>query len=77
MNNEALDKIEETLAHQEQQIIDLSDMVITQGRDIDLLKKHIRQLENKIDVLEDEAAIGEDKPLSVTEQAARAKPPHY
>lgn len=72
-----LDKIQETLAHQDRQINDLSDMVIAQGRDIDRLKKHIRTLENKIENLEDETAEGENKPLSVTEQAARDKPPHY
>ncbi|HOO82177.1 MAG TPA: SlyX family protein [Alphaproteobacteria bacterium] len=75
MNNTALNKVEETLAHQEQQINDLSDMVITQGRDIEALKKQIRKLQDKISSSAEDN--NNEKPLSATEYAARNKPPHY
>ena len=61
-------KIEEALAHQEQQIQDLSDIVIEQGKDIDALKKYIAKLEGKIEVLEDGSG---------AEAPANEKPPHY
>lgn len=78
MNNKDTDHIEETLAHQEQQINDLSEMIIAQGKDIEALKLYIRDLKSKIEMLEDDAGETTDqKPLSVTEQAARDKPPHY
>jgi SlyX protein len=58
-------RIEETLAHQEQQINDLSDMLIAQGRDIEKLQKQLQKLEGKLE--------------QVTEgdQPANQKPPHY
>ena len=60
-----LSKIEETLAHQEQQINDLSDMVITQSKEIAALQKELLKLQGKIEDL------SEDAP------AADQKPPHY
>ena len=53
MSEEKINKIEETLAHQEQQINDLSDMLIAQGREIDMLKKQVSKLEGKIENIED------------------------
>ena len=71
--------IEETLAHQEQQIQDLSDMVIRQGDEIVLLNKHILKLNDKIGMMEESASNGgaEGEGLSVSEMAAMNKPPHY
>lgn len=66
MTNQKINKVEETLAHQEQQINDLSDMLIAQGREIDVLKKQVSKLEGKIENIEDG-----DTP------AANQKPPHY
>lgn len=60
-------EIEAALAHQEQQIQDLSEIVIEQGKDIEKLKAYIEKLEGKIEELED----GADAP------AANVKPPHY
>lgn len=72
--------IQEALAYQEQQITDLSEVVIVQGKEIQDLKFYIKKLEHKIEVIEED--ISEDtgsgkEGLSVSEQAARDKPPHY
>ena len=79
MTEHKLNTIEEALAHQEQQIQDLSDMVICQGDEIILLKKHIRKLNDKIGMIEDSAGSGaaDGENLSVSEAAAMNKPPHY
>ena len=72
--------IQEALAYQEQQISDLSEIVITQGKEIEDLKFYIKKLEHKIEVLEEditEEAEDGKSGLSVSEQAARDKPPHY
>ena len=66
MSEDKLNKVEETLAHQEQQINDLSDMIIAQGHEIDSLKKQLSKLQGKIENIEDG-----DTP------AADQKPPHY
>lgn len=73
MDNQ-LNHIEELLAHQEQQIADLSHVVTRQWAEIDGLKKQIGRMQDKIMSLEDAPA---SEGLSVTEQAARDKPPHY
>lgn len=66
MTEEKLNAIEETLAHQEQQIQDLSDMVVTQGREMATLRKEILKLQGKIENMDE----GEQQP-------ANQKPPHY
>ncbi len=65
MTDKSTGQIEETLAHQEQQINDLSEMIITQGRDIEALQKQLQKLEGKL-----EEAAEDDQP-------ADQKPPHY
>lgn len=65
MSEDKLNAIEELLAHQDQQITDLSDMLIRQGRELDALKKHVEKLEGKLEQFSDEP------------QAANQKPPHY
>ena len=71
-------KIEETLAHHEQQISDLSEIVTRQWEEIEFLKKQLSRIKDKVDGLQDEInSSGTDKGLSVTEIAARDKPPHY
>ena len=69
--------IEETLSHHEQQIQDLSDMVARQWQEIDLLKKAIRALQEKMGSFSLGAEKTGSENLSVTEQALRDKPPHY
>lgn len=66
MTADRMDKIEATLAHQEQQIQDLSDIVLQQGREIEGLKKLLLRAQVEIDEMQ-----SGDGP------AANVKPPHY
>lgn len=66
MTEEKINTIEETLAHQEQQINDLSDMLIAQGREIEMLQQEIMKLQGKIENMDE----GEAQP-------ANQRPPHY
>ena len=77
MEENKTNHIEETLAHQEQQIQDLGEMVNRQWQEIDLLKKQLEKTNAKLGVLEETAGSSESDGLSVTERAARDKPPHY
>ncbi len=78
MDNETIQKLQETLAYQEQQISDLNEVVLTQGRDIDMLKSLIFHLRDKVTAMKEEAeSVENDSGLSVTERAGRDKPPHY
>lgn len=74
---EAIRHIEETIAHHDQQIQDLSEMVTRQWREIDLLKKALLAMQDKMVALAQDAGEGRQPGLSVTEQALRDKPPHY
>ena len=76
MNDATLAKIETLLSHQEKQIHDLSDMVIAQGKEIETLKQRIERLNAKMTNVETAVADGREG-LSVAEQAALDKPPHY
>ena len=70
------DKIEEALAHQEQQIQDLNDVVTKQWAEIDRLNKTLGRLKDKVEEIE--VTKNEDgEGLSVSEEAALNKPPHY
>ncbi len=76
MNDDKLQKIEITLAHQDQQIQDLSEMINAQWKEIERLKLLLIKTQDKI--LELEASSDNDgKQASVTEIAASEKPPHY
>ncbi len=78
MSENSLHKIEELLAHQEQQINDLSEIVTRQWEQIDALKKRLGAMQDKIEAIEDAAKEGgQDGKLSVSQVAARDKPPHY
>lgn len=76
MTEERLARIETALAHQEQQINDLSEMLDVYRREIDMLKRRLEIAHTKLADLELAGQEGQ-KPLSVAEQAARDKPPHY
>ena len=75
MNDNKQADIESTLAHHERQIEDLSDIVSRQADEIALLKRAILHFKDQLEDTLD--TTGEDKTLSVTEIAARDKPPHY
>ena len=74
MQENKLNHIEETLTHQEQQIHELSDIVTSQWKEIELLKKRMVKMQSKLDIIEDG---GDSESMSITEQAERDKPPHY
>jgi len=65
MSEQDIQNLQETVAHQEQQINDLSDMIITQGNAIDKLQKELKKLQGKMEQM-DEGAPEANQP-----------PPHY
>lgn len=78
MTEDRLQALETLVAHHERQIQDLSELVVEQRRDIDILKRRLEKTQFKLLEMEEGASIGgDDKPLSVAEQALRDKPPHY
>lgn len=78
MNDEMMQKIEITLAHHEQQIADMSEMLNEQWQQIEALKRQISMAQDKLKLLEAGAGEGSnDSNLTVTEIALRDKPPHY
>lgn len=74
-DQDLITRFETLLAHHEKQIAELSDVVFAQGRDIDILKRRLELTQDKISRLE--TALDGREGLSVTEQAALDKPPHY
>jgi SlyX protein len=76
MTNDRLNDIEIKLAHQDQQISDLNDVLLRQGREIEMLKTKLRHAEDKLQEALQNLPDG-GKALSPTEIAARDKPPHY
>ena len=78
MYDEIMQKIEITLAHHEQQIADMSELINDQWQQIEQLKRQISMAQDKLKLLEAGAGEGSgDSNLSVTEIALRDKPPHY
>ena len=76
MTEQNIHHIEETLAHQEQRIQDLSTMVTRQWAEIDRLKAQLAMMQDKVAGLA-ERVPSEEKGLSVSEIAALNKPPHW
>lgn len=77
-SREDLNRLEELVTYQEQQIQDLSDMLLAQGKDIDRLKKYVVKLEEDIGALQDDGGKSRTEgSVTVTEIAAQNKPPHY
>lgn len=74
MTNKKINRIEEMLAHQEQQIGDLSEMVNTQWKEIEALKSRLEQANSKLSYLENK---GSGEGQSISDIAAQEKPPHY
>lgn len=74
--DDRLNAIETALAHQDQQITELTDVINRQWQEIEMLKKLLMKAEAKISSL---ASDGGDPHagLSTTEIAAMEKPPHY
>lgn len=72
-----INALEETIAHQDKQIQDLNDVVTKQWSEIDMLKKQLMKLGSKIEEVEGIAKESGSDGLSVIEEAALNKPPHY
>jgi SlyX protein len=73
-----IEQIEITLAHQDHQIQDLSEMISKQWTEIDRLRRELDRALAKLQAQESGASAGEDTDhLSVSEMAALEKPPHY
>lgn len=77
MPNDDITKLEETIAHQDKQIMDLSDMVIALRDEIDVLKKQMLKMSGKISMVEDNLQDFSGQGQSVTDFAKQNKPPHY
>lgn len=78
VTDEEMQKIEITLAHHEQQIADLSEMLNTQWQQIEALKRQLTMAQDKLKTLEAGASeAAAEAGMSVAEMAARDKPPHY
>jgi len=78
MNKEKLYELETTIAHQDQQIQDLSEMVAQQWEKIEALQSQLAHLQRKINIVEDRASfLGAEEAMSGIEFAALQKPPHY
>lgn len=73
MVDQHITTIETKLAHQEQQIQDLSDMISKQWKEIDVLRKLLSKTELRLGELEN---TGTD-PFSDTQAIDHEKPPHY
>lgn len=78
MTEDNLQRIETALAHHEQQIEDLSEMIRRQWEEIDLLKRRLKDAQSKINDLQNGSGDPDpDAPQTVAEIAAAEKPPHY
>lgn len=77
MTDERLTKIETLLAHQDQQIQDLSEIINLQRKEIDALKVRLDRTQKKLIDMDQGAPAVQEEGLSVSEQALRDKPPHY
>lgn len=73
-----IEHIEITLAHQDRQIQDLSEMIAKQWAAIDRLTADLNRALAKLQAQESGAGASEGTDhLSVSEMAALEKPPHY
>lgn len=78
MSDEKITALEITLAHHEQQIQDLNEMINKQWKEIDDLKFKLTRVTKQLrEVSSTASEPGENQPMSVSEIAASEKPPHY
>lgn len=78
MTDSKFEKIEMALAHQDLQIQDMSEMINAQWKQIEMLKRQLDMAQSKLSALESSAGdSAQEAGLSVSEIAARDKPPHY
>ena len=78
MYDKKIEELETALAHHEQQIHDLSGMINEQWRQIEMLTQRLEMTQSRLRMLEATGGESdEDSNMTVTEIAARDKPPHY
>ena len=75
MNDKKIIDIQTTLAHHEQQIAEMSEVMTDQWKMIDALKKRLDKALAKIDQIEGGGA--EDAALSGVDFARQNTPPHF
>lgn len=75
MTDDQYEQLETTLAHHERQLEEMSEMIASQWKEIDRLKRHILKTEQKLEEYMNTAQ--DDSGLTPAEIAARDKPPHY
>ena len=77
-NISEINALEALIAHQDKQIQELNDVVTKQWEEIDALKKYMQLTKSKIQELENNIGeLGQGEAMSVTDEAAANKPPHY
>jgi len=73
-----ISNLEMLIAHQDKQIQELNDVVTKQWTEIDGLKKYVQRTKSKIEELESSIGeLGQESGMSVADEAAANKPPHY
>ena len=66
--------LESMIAHQDKQIQELNEVVTAQAGEIDSLKKYVKI---KLDKIESNINDAGQEAMSVADEAAANKPPHY
>lgn len=73
-----INDLESLIAHQDKQIQELNDVVTKQWQEIDALKKYMQMTKSKIQELENNIGeLGAGETISISDEAAANKPPHY
>lgn len=73
-----ISNLEMLITHQDKQIQELNEVVIDQGKEIDALKRYIERTRSKLDEIENTIGdLGQENAMSVADEAAANKPPHY
>lgn len=73
-----MNDIEALIAHQDQQIQELNEVVTRQWEEIDALKKYMKLTKDKMQELESNMGdLGQSEGMSISDMAAADKPPHY
>jgi len=73
-----ISNLEMLIAHQDKQIQELNEVVIDQGKEIDALKRYVERTKSKLDEIENSIGdLGQENTMSIADEAAANKPPHY
>lgn len=72
-----VEDIEMLLAHHDQQIADLNDVITRQWADMDRMRRELDRVLGRVKMLEANAPDSDRDGLSSIEQAAMDIPPHY